>query len=271
MDSESEYVLGTGDEEIHRLGLQHQAWQAQAHEGWERAGFKSGHVILDLGSGPGHATFDLAQVVGAQGRIIAVDLSRRFLDHLEREARARGFMNIGVLERNAQDLDLPAMSLDGAWARWVLSFTPEPERVVTEVASALRSGGVFLLHEYASYSAMRLAPPSDALAGIVSAIQASWKQRGGDPDVALRIPAMLERAGFDIRELRPIARMARPNTLLWRWPESFFKNYLPVLEQQGFLSPDLRRAFEADWQLRSSDQTAFYFCPVVLEIVAVKR
>ena len=67
-----EYVLGTNDAEIARLGLQHRLWYAYAYALWERAGIGPGMTVLDAGCGPGFATQDLAALVGPKGKIIAV-------------------------------------------------------------------------------------------------------------------------------------------------------------------------------------------------------
>src|SRR5687768_13096919 len=86
---EKEYVLGTDGAELERLGLQHQLWLAQAAAAWERAGFRRGSRILDVGCGPGFATIDLAERIGPTGEVLAVDISPRFLAHLEQLAKAR--------------------------------------------------------------------------------------------------------------------------------------------------------------------------------------
>ena len=59
-----DYVLGTHDEEIARLGLQHRVWRPRALDAWTRAGFTQGQTLLDVGCGPGHASVDLAELVG---------------------------------------------------------------------------------------------------------------------------------------------------------------------------------------------------------------
>ena len=86
---ERDYVLGTHDEEIARLGLQHAVWRPRASDAWRRAGFTSGQTLIDLGCGPGFATLDLAEIVGPHGRVLAIDRSRRFLDALEAAACGR--------------------------------------------------------------------------------------------------------------------------------------------------------------------------------------
>ena len=61
-----EYVLGTNDEELMRLGFQHRVWGEQAFALWERAGFAPGQTIVDVGCGPGFATLDLARLTNPQ-------------------------------------------------------------------------------------------------------------------------------------------------------------------------------------------------------------
>src|SRR2546426_12762513 len=98
MSREKDYVLGTHDDEIARLGLQHRVWRPRALDAWRRAGFTMGQTILDIGCGPGYATLDLAEIVGPAGRVVALDRSRRFLDVLEANRLQRGLENISVVE-----------------------------------------------------------------------------------------------------------------------------------------------------------------------------
>src|SRR5690349_951559 len=120
--TEHEYVLGTHDEEIDRLALQHRVWRPEVHAAWQAAGFGAGHHLVDVGCGPGFATMDLAKVVGAGGRVTGIDASHRFLDALEAEAASRSLQNVTTVN---QDLDDPIQigpPIDGAWVRWVLAF-----------------------------------------------------------------------------------------------------------------------------------------------------
>src|SRR5687767_12333627 len=106
MAAEQEYVLGTHREELQRLGVQHRLWRALAYEGWERAGFGAARQLLDLGCGPGYATIDLAELAGDRASILAIDVSRRFLDHLEARCRELGIGNVECRQRDALDLRL---------------------------------------------------------------------------------------------------------------------------------------------------------------------
>src|SRR5689334_5306555 len=126
MTTERSYVLGTHDEEIARLGLQHSVWRPRASAAWQRAGFTTGHTLVDLGCGPGFATLELASIVGPGGRVIGLDRSRRFLDHLEARVRALGLDHVEAHELDLDEAELPAVRADGVWARWVYSFVRDP-------------------------------------------------------------------------------------------------------------------------------------------------
>jgi SAM-dependent methyltransferase len=104
---EREYVLGTDDAELLRLGLQHRLWSAQAFTCWERAGVTPGATVLDVGAGPGFGSIDLAQLVTPSGHVIAVDESERFLRHLAERARALGISHVETRTQDVQRLDVP--------------------------------------------------------------------------------------------------------------------------------------------------------------------
>src|SRR5262245_49869102 len=199
-----DYVLGTHDEEIARLGLQHRVWRPRALDAWRRAGFTVGQALLDVGCGPGHASLDLAEIAGPGGRVVAFDRSRRFLDALE---ATLGERRLGHVETREIDLDaerLPALGADGAWSRWVFAFGKRPRDLLAGLAAALRPGGVFVSHEYLDYATWRLAPRSGEFEEFVRVVMETWRQSGGEPDIGLSLPGWLGEAGFEVRSLRPI-------------------------------------------------------------------
>lgn len=268
---ETEYVLGTDRAELERLGLQHQLWAAQAAAAWERAGFRRGQRILDVGCGPGFATIDLAQRVGPRGKVVAVDISRRFLGHLDERAKACGLANIRTVLGSVERLPIGQSGFDGAYARWVLCFVRRPAAVLTQVARRLKRGGVFVIQDYFQYENILIAPECEAFRRVFRAVHKSWRAHGGDPDIGCRLPGLLRRAGFEVREMAPLVRLARPGSSLWDWPDTFFDIYLPALVEMGFITTAHERAFRREWAKRSRNPAAFFTSPPMLEIIAVKK
>jgi ubiquinone/menaquinone biosynthesis C-methylase UbiE len=271
MREENEYLLGTDDDELRRLGFQHQVWIREAAAAWERGGFGPGQRLLDLGCGPGYATLDLARLVGATGSVLGVDVSPRFVGHLRARAATLGVTNVAAEVQDAEALELPAESFDGAYARWMLTFVRRPEVVVAGAARALKPGGRLVIHDYSKYDGLQLAPESPAFQRAIAAVIRSWRDGGGDPHVGARLPRMMVDAGLDVVSITPLARIARPGDALWQWPRTFFDNYLPGLVQRGLLSQAEMEAFDADWAARAAHPASYVSTPPMVEVVAVKR
>ncbi len=266
--NENEYVLGTDDAELLRLGLQHRLWSVQAFACWERAGVAPGRTVLDVGAGPGFATLDLAQLVTRSGRVIAVDESERFLRHLQDRARVLGIAHVETRTEDVQALALPAGSVDVAYARWVLCFTPRPDDVIAGVAAALKPGGAFAVQDYINWGALSLSPTSDAFLRVMPSVGKSWRDHGGDWQVGARLPAMMAKHGLRVEAMRPLQRIARSSDPLWQWPTTFFANFIPRLVEQGLVSAADWNEMERDWRERSRDPNAFFWTPSMVEIVA---
>src|SRR5258706_12262477 len=113
MADEREYVLGTHDEEIARLGLQHRVWRPRALDAWLQAGFTTGQTLVDGGWGAGYATIDLAEITGPSGRGGALDRSQRFLHALAGNAARRGLPHIEIVNRELDGAGCPDGAADG--------------------------------------------------------------------------------------------------------------------------------------------------------------
>ncbi len=272
--TERDYVLGTHDDEIERLGLQHRVWRPRALDAWRRAGFTVGQTIMDVGCGPGYASVDLAEIVGTQGRVVAIDRSRRFMEVLGAARRNRGLHQIDPIELDLDETDIPAGAVadaDGAWARWIFAFLKNPRLAVQRVASAVRPGGSLVIHEYFDYGTWRLAPRVLDIEDFVVAVMQSWRADGGEPDIALDLPRWLVEFGFEIRTLQPIVDIVQPSNYVWRWPQSFVEVNLRRLVELGRMAPDRARVIARAVSEAEATPHTYMITPAVLEIVAVRR
>jgi SAM-dependent methyltransferase len=268
--SDREYALGTNDAEIVRLGVQHKLWSAAAFSIWERAGIRAGQTVLDIGSGPGYTSFDLAGIVTTKGRVVAIDESARFIEHLKSRQRILGDTTIDARVGDVQRLELAPESFDAAYQRWVLCFVKDPEAVVAGVARALKRGGVFAIQDYLHYDGILLAPESAAFRRFVRIVADTWRGHGGDTDIGQKLPSLLVKHGLTPVEISPLHRIARPGSSLWTWPTIFIETYAPKLVEEGRLTPAEHDALVADWKEHGSDPGAYFCSPPMVDIIAVK-
>jgi SAM-dependent methyltransferase len=266
--TDRDYVLGTQDEEIDRLGLQHRVWRERMLDGWRRAGIAPGQTVVDVGAGPGFASLDLAGVVGPGGRVVALERSRRFLAALAARAGALGLGHIEAREQDVAAQSFGEDFADAAWCRWVLSFVADPRRTVGHIASALKPGGVAVFHEYGDYGAWRTLTPDAGLDRFRTLVMQSWRDAGGEPDIALHLPQWLAEAGLDLVEVRPLIDVVGRGSPAWQWPGSFMASGARRLAELGYLEPEEAERLATTLDRAPAD--ALMMTPLVLEMIARK-
>lgn len=267
--SDGDYVLGTRDDEVERLGLQHRVWRGRVAEAWRRARIGPGQTVLDVGAGPGFAATDLAEIVGPSGRVVALERSPHFAATLQRRAEQLGLGNIRVVEQDVSGSPFNVRAADASWCRWLLSFVADPAATIRHIAAALRSGGTAVFHEYAAYSTWRMMPPDPLHERFLSLVIQSWRDSGGDPDVALQLPQWLHESGFDIVEARTFADIVSPGDFMWQWPRAFMGTAAARLHELGYVREE--EVGPMAGLLDAPSPEARMMTPLVAEIIARRR
>ena len=98
----------------------------------------SGGVALDVGSGPGNVTAQLAHAAGPDGLALGIDISEPML---ERAVDAQAGSNVGFLRADAQALPFRDETFDAATSLAALQLIPEPTTTLSEIARVLKPGG----------------------------------------------------------------------------------------------------------------------------------
>ncbi len=82
---------------------------------------KEDYVVADLGCGPGYYTFALAELVGPEGKVYAVDLNKKCIRALEKKVEKGGYRNIESHASSAADLSfIQDRSVDFVFANGLL-------------------------------------------------------------------------------------------------------------------------------------------------------
>jgi SAM-dependent methyltransferase len=269
--SDGDYVLGTHDEELERLGLQHRVWRPVVLDCWQKAGITVGSRVLDVGAGPGYATVDLAEIVGPTGHVDAVERSSNFVSAIKAACRERSLSNVQVHELDLMSGDLPTGPYDFTWCRWVLCFVSDPGLLVKKIATVTRKGGRAIFHEYGHYTTWRFFPRRAALEEFVGHVVATWRETGGEPDTGLQLPSELTENGFSVGSVTPRIFCLRPNDYQWHWPAQFIDVHLDRLQELGRIDAAFAGKVRAELAAAESDHASFMLTPLVLEIVGEKN
>ena len=160
------------------------------------AAARPGERILDIGSGSGTSSFELARLTGVDGHILGIDISQRLVD-LAQAATPVG-APVTFACANAATAPLPAGSFDLLFSRFGVMFFDDPTAAFAHLRQALKPNG------RTAFVCWRGAQENDWLRLPVAAIRDIVDIAPADPDApgpfafgdAARLERILADAGF---------------------------------------------------------------------------
>jgi len=107
----------------------------------EIAQIQPGETVLDLGSGGGLDCFYAARLVGANGRVIGVDMTPEMLALAQQNAAKVGARNVEFRQGELENLPVQDASVDVIISNCVINLSPDKDRVFPEAFRVLKPGG----------------------------------------------------------------------------------------------------------------------------------
>jgi SAM-dependent methyltransferase len=133
------------------------------------ASLSAGETVLDLGAGGGFDCFIAGAKVGAQGRVIGVDMTPEMVSkarrNIEGYAKQTKLANVEFRLGEIENLPVADASVDVVISNCVLNLSPDKPRVWREVARVLKPGGRVAVSDLAL-----LKPLPDAVRADVEAL-----------------------------------------------------------------------------------------------------
>ena len=188
----SDYLHGVDPEEQARLSLLNGLLNVGS---LRELNLQGGERILDVGSGLGQLSRDMARAAGV--RVIGIERSAEQIAEAERQAVMAG--ESGLVEfREGDAAQFPLHEIewgafDIAHTRFLLEHLNDPLPVVRSMVRAVRLGGRIVLEDD-DHDLLRLSPEPPGFAQLWQAYQRSYEYLGNDPIIGRRLVSLLVEA-----------------------------------------------------------------------------
>ena len=166
---------------------------------WSQLGLTGDMKVLDLGSGPGVVSCELARTAHS-GTVVGVDVNEMFVQLARRVQATEGVSNLCFVQGNAYDLPFEADTFNFIYSRFLFQHLSEPVRALREALRVLKPNGILCVADVDD-GWLLLHPEPPEFAKFVMRAQASQAALGGDRRVGRKLGGLFVEAGFE--EVRP--------------------------------------------------------------------
>jgi len=107
-----------------------------------------GMTVADIGSGTGLFLPAFDHAVGPKGRVYAVEISPKFLEHLRERQKKEGLAQVEVVEGREDSVELRAASVDLAFVCDTYHHFEYPESTLASLYKSIRPGGSLVILDF---------------------------------------------------------------------------------------------------------------------------
>ena len=210
--------------------------------------------LLDVGSGPGTITADLARRVGS---LVALEITDEAAELTRAELARQGVTNAEVRVGDVHGLGIADDEFDVVHAHQVLQHVGDPVTALREMARVTRPGGVIGVRD-GDYAAFAWYPRLPGLDEWLALYERIARGNGGEPDAGRHLLAWAHAAGFtEVTASSSTWLFATPADRRWwgdMWAERVLKSSLAdtALSTGAATTEDLQRIADA-WRTWAND------------------
>lgn len=194
--SEHKYVFANSQhsKELERLQALESVFDPASRKQILATGITQGWRCLEVGAGAGSIIRWMAEIVGEDGKIIAVDLDTQFISNIE-------LPNVEVLEADIRYIPLERHSFDLIHARHVLVHIPDFQVALSQMLNLLKPGGWIVVEE-PDISTAKAVFNNEAVCQSFNRVNRASLQmfanRGIDYALGVKLPAIFQKLGLQV-------------------------------------------------------------------------
>ncbi|MBF0207415.1 MAG: arsenite methyltransferase [Oligoflexia bacterium] len=111
------------------------------------ANIKEGDTVVDLGSGAGNDAFVARSLVGANGRVIGIDMTEEMINKANENNNKMGYSNVEFVFGEIEKLPVKDDLADVVISNCVLNLVPDKNKAFAEIYRVMKRGGHFSISD----------------------------------------------------------------------------------------------------------------------------
>jgi SAM-dependent methyltransferase len=188
------YIIKGGEEGRVRLSVLARVLAPTTEKLFDRFEPFKGRLAIDAGCGGGDVTFEIAERVGTDGWVVAIDLDETKLASGREEAERRGFGHVEFVRGSVLE-PWPASNASFVYVRFVLTHLMQPEALLVRAMEALSPGGTIVVEDI-DFAGHFCDPHCAAFFRFTELYAEAARRRGADAFIGRRLTRILDTAGF---------------------------------------------------------------------------
>lgn len=176
------------------------------------AGIKKGMKVLDIGCGRGDVSLLLADLVGAEGTVLGIDLDDNSLIHARERVQENKLTNVTFIKANLSTLSIDHGQFDAIVGRRVLMYLPDPKSVIADLSTLLKVDGMMIFQEHDSTMAPGSAVPMPLHDQVNKWIWDTVEHEGGNIHLGFDLWSLLSQKGLVVEKVRAEAVLQTPDS-----------------------------------------------------------
>jgi ubiquinone/menaquinone biosynthesis C-methylase UbiE len=108
---------------------------------------RKGDIVIDLGSGAGNDCFVARALVGEEGKVIGIDMTKEMIELARKNAEKLGYKNVQFRYGDIENMPVTSKKADVVISNCVLNLVPDKEMAVSEICRVLKVGGHFCISD----------------------------------------------------------------------------------------------------------------------------
>ena len=113
----------------------------------DEIGIKKGFTVIDYGCGPGRYIKKASQLVGENGKVIAVDIHKLAVESVKKRADKENLKNVTAVLANGYSCDIEPNSADLIYALDMFHMIEQPEQLLRELHRLTKADGVLIIDD----------------------------------------------------------------------------------------------------------------------------